>query len=228
VSVAERQGQAELLGGTIHLLRNAVFTLSATIDALETHDEQPLAGCLEHVDVMRDALSSLTELASDLDTLCGPALPPSVTSFAVADWLRRLVAVARELAVRRTVTLVESCGADVGSWRGDAEALADASIRLIVYGVLRTPAGGCVRVSVERVAHAGRDVLRLTSTDGGLALEPNELARVFLPFARLPGPRPALRLAVADLVCRRNGGVARAESASGGVCLTLELLGEAG
>ena len=141
----------------------------------------------------------------------------------------RLDDLARE-TVTELVPLADSGGIDLGvvaaqpvSVTGDADALRTLLLNLVDNAVRYTHSGGRVDVTVEA---APGDSARLTVTDDGPGIPPEERDRVFHRFYRRAGARPpgsGLGLAIVRTIATAHGATVDLSDGPGakGLCVTV-------
>ncbi len=190
-----------LLAGIIHELRNPVFALGATLDALE----QRLGDRTEvrpHLEVLRSEVDRIMALARDLGELAAPLGPTAATD--TRALVSRLVADRERAAQRGQVALVVRLPSALPEIEADAGRLALGLGRLLDFAIARTPAGASVAVHAH--ADAAPEAVRLVVSDGGGPLEPRALADALAPFGVRRAGRLTLDLAVAAAVAEQHGG----------------------
>lgn len=138
--------------------------------------------------------------------------------FAVLDVVRAVVEEARLVGESRDIALdlVEAAGSC--AVRGVRELLRQALTNVIDNALRFSPDGGRVEVAVR--CTDGRRV-RISVTDGGPGLTPEQRAVLFRPFARQSDRRESvgLGLAIAADICKAHAGAIGVESESGGGCV---------
>jgi signal transduction histidine kinase len=206
-----------LVGGIIHEVRNPVFAMTATLDALEQRlgdrsDVRP------HVTVLRQELERLTTLMRDLGEVIAPRGSRRRTS--LSGLLARVVAERERSAAELGVTLVARFSSSLGFAELDETRMAAALARLLDFSVARTPSGGAVRLSAHRSEHTARIAL----CDGGPVLAPDVLRVALAPFGLRRSGQLSLDVAIAAAVVRAHGGgMSVANEPVEGVRFTLEL-----
>lgn len=166
-------------------------------------------------------VGDLLALASiDATKLVVERQPVDVAGLA-RDTARRVEALAADRGVR---VAVDAAAPAVAS--GDADRLVQLLLILLDNAFDHSPANGTVTV---RVARAGRSV-ELSIADEGPGIPVADRARIFEPFARLPGVRrdraggTGLGLAIARrLVAAHDGTIAALDGPAGGAQFTVTL-----
>jgi signal transduction histidine kinase len=150
------------------------------------------------------------------------------------DWTALCLNVTRRLAPQfaRSGLALEWVGAQAEAWvRADGRRLEQVVENLLVNALRYVPSGGTVRLGLERAAGGGRH--RLTVSDDGPGIAPEDLPHVFERFYRADAARAqggtGLGLAIVREIVAQHGGAVRAgHAAPRGAAFVVELPGEGG
>ena len=205
----------QLLADLSHELRTPLATLEAHVDGLEDRLIQPGA---ETFDAMRDELSRLRRLASDVRTAAAAQEHALDLQLSPHD-LRRLASSAGAAAAPRFVAkgLVLNVG-ESGSPLPilcDGERIQQVLANLLDNALRHTAPGGHVTVSTAR----RRDCAVVTVSDDGDGMSPEQMSQIFERFYRADSARGAfdgagsgLGLTIALAIARDHGGELSAAS----------------
>ena len=206
-----------LVAGIVHELRNPVFALGATLDALEQR-LGPRDDIQTHLEVLRHELGRLAGLARDLGELEPSTSPRQPTD--ARELLARVVADREPWAAGRQVALIARLPAAAGLVEADGRRLGAGFARIIDFAVARTPAGGDVTVH----AHRDGDGLRVLVLDRGPSLPAEALRDALSPFGVRREGKLTLDLAIAAAITAEHGGTMRVENGSAeGLRVTVDL-----
>jgi signal transduction histidine kinase len=199
-----RDLERRFLADASHELRTPLTALRGNVAYLSRH------GVTDEVlaDLERDA-ERLARLADDLLALSREEAAVTPTDIVRLDRL------AQEAA--RRDEHIDVVAPDAVSVQGDAAALERALANLVQNALVHGPVGGRVAVTVEQ----GDGVIRLSVTDEGRGLRPEEATLAFQRFWRRGSDRPGagLGLAIVRATAERHGGRAYAD----GPRFTIEL-----
>jgi signal transduction histidine kinase len=206
-----------LVGGLAHEVRNPLFAITATLDAvLSSLDASPL-----HVRV-RQALESLLEPTARLSELMaelleyGKPLGRNLAAGALGGVILEAVTECRSLAQSRGVHLSTDLGERelaVGMIR---RRLLMALTNLIQNAVQHTPRGGEVRVEMTALEEEGRPWARCAIHDTGCGFRDEDLPRVFEPFFTRRRGGTGLGLSIVQRVAEEQKARIRAQNRPGG------------
>ncbi len=200
-----------LVAGVAHEVRNPLFSISATIDALEGE----LSGHTEHSEYMtllRSQVARLTQLMRDLLDYGKPQALVR-TPVAAPDLVRRAVRVCAGLARERGVSVEEEVAAELPPLDVDAGRMEQVVQNLVANGIEHSKRGGSVKV-VARL-DAARQALELRVEDEGSGIAAADLARVFEPFYSRRKGGTGLGLSIVERIVEAHGG--RVSAANGAV-----------
>lgn len=204
-----------LLADLAHELRTPIATIGAYLEALEDH---VVTWNQDTASVLRDQTARLTRLANDIDDV-SLAEEGRITldrnPQAVADLIFAAAVGSRDSFAAKGVNLL----ADTASAAGlmvdvDRERLAQVLANLLGNALRHTPAGGTVTVT----AAAGHPGVRITVTDTGDGITPEQLVHVFERFYRGDAARDrhhkgsGIGLTISKALIDAHGGTLTAQS----------------
>jgi PAS domain S-box-containing protein len=212
-----------LVGGVAHEVRNPLFAISATSDAIEARLNGDDGVMSQHLTNLRHEISRLTTLMQDLlDYGRPPSLEIHIGTLAeVAE-----VAIRRtqKLASQRGVEIVSELPDEPGRALMDLERLSAALENLIKNGLSHSRPGSNIRLKGGAFeGEHGRKVW-IRVEDEGSGFHPDDLPHVFEPFyTRRPGGT-GLGLPIVKRIVDFHGGQVLAENrAAGGAMMTIIL-----
>ncbi len=211
-----------LVAGVAHEVRNPLFGISATLDALEEHVEtgQDLAELPQFFQVLHGQLGRLTGLMQDLldygrpaaiDPHVGPLEPSVALAVSACDRLARQRGVELRTAVPDSLPLL----------RLDRGRMGQAFINLIENAVQHSPEGAAV--FVEAVLHPGT-AIEVAVRDSGPGVPAEDLPHLFEPFFSRRAGGTGLGLSIVQRIVEEHGGsVSAVNLPGGGACLSVRL-----
>ncbi|HUJ29516.1 MAG TPA: PAS domain S-box protein [Myxococcales bacterium] len=207
-----------LVAGVAHEVRNPLFGMSATLDAMEQifgtdPNQEPF------LRAMRRELDRISSLMRDLLEY---GRPPAVQL--VIDALAPVVALAarscQPAAEMASARIANEVGADAGSLPMDAGRLAQVFQNLIENAVQHSPAGATVRICAQ---WRSREVA-VSVLDSGPGFDPRDLPRIFEPFFSKRRGGTGLGLSIVQRIVEQHGGRLEAGNRpEGGAAVTVIL-----
>ncbi len=192
-----------LLAGAAHQAKNAVFGLSATLDAFEARFDKRAAD--PYVESLRAGITRMQSLLRDLLDYGNRSecelQPTSLTAVA-----RCSVDACKALALKMGVTLTVDAAEDLRVM-GDAPRLVRALENLLENAIQHSPQNGTVTVRISRPQPGDRGYWRCEVLDQGPGFPPEHIEKLFTPFfTRRPGGT-GLGLTIAKKIVEDAGGL---------------------
>jgi signal transduction histidine kinase/CheY-like chemotaxis protein len=208
-----------MLGVISHELRGPLNAILGWTQLLEPRRDVPSDVQDALKVIRRNALRQrqILDEVADVGRLLGGGLAVERRPMRLADAVDEACRAAHPYLAAKGVNLAcESAGVDA-LVAGDADRLAQAIAKLLARAERTTPAGGSVRVALER----RDDQVVLTIADTGEGLAPPELKHVFEPSLGRSATRPSggglgFDLAFVRAVAEAHDGTVRADSAGRG------------
>lgn len=209
--------QRRLVSDAAHELRTPLNGLAGTLEIVQVGLARgDLDGAKRLLSGVEAELDRMGRLVNDLLTLSGldERSPAAMSSVVLAPVLRDVVRRARILAPDHEIVVRLDESARV---HGNRDQLERVATNLLDNAVKYTPEGGRIAVDVEP---DDRDV-RLTISDTGRGIPPDDLPRIFDRFYRADRARSrqeggtGLGLAIVQAIVQAHGGRIAAESAPG-------------
>jgi PAS domain S-box-containing protein len=210
-----------IVAGVAHEVRNALFGISATLDALENHRGsepryEPFAS------VLRSQLARLQQLTRDLlDYGKPPALRLSEVRVEqlVGLAVKSCDAVAREHAVR----VEQEIASGLPALRVDAGRIQQVVENLVSNAIQHSPRRGLVRVIAQPAAGASRGGICLVVEDEGPGVDADDVEHLFEPFYSKRTGGTGLGLSIVRRIVEAHGGQVEIDNAERGARFRVSL-----
>jgi signal transduction histidine kinase len=188
----------------------------------------------ENLDFIQSEIRRLDRILQDLFDITHPRglrLEPAPIEQAVG----RAIQVMQELAAGRGVALRQEVASRMPAVPHDSDQMEQVFINLVKNAIENSPAGGVVKVSIERAGPpraTGRHErlrtlgpgVRVRVEDQGTGIAPENLKRVFEPFFTTKPKGSGLGLYISHDIVKRHGGAVTIQSEEGrGTTITVEL-----
>jgi signal transduction histidine kinase len=209
-----------LVAGVAHEVRNPLFSISATVDALET-DLRDRPDFMELAGLLRSQVGRLTQLMRDLLDYGKPAAL-SLAAVQPGDPVRVAARGCAALARSKEVELDVQVAPGLPALALDAGRMEQVLENLLANAVHHAPRGSSVRLTVD-LADEGRAV-SFRVEDEGPGIASADLERLFEPFFSRRQGGTGLGLPVVHRIVDAHGGVVRAANRpQGGAVFTVIL-----
>jgi signal transduction histidine kinase len=216
------EAMGSLVAGVAHEVRNPLFSISATVDAIEAiYGVQP--ELKDHTTLLRAQVGRLTQLTRDLLDYGRPqALQRAPTD--MAEVVRRATRACATLLSERRVTVREQLKPGLPRLDVDGARIEQALENLLSNAIQHSPEGGVVTVRGELEASDGERFVRCAVEDQGKGLAEGDMARIFEPFFTRRRGGTGLGLPIVRRIISAHGGrVYAGNLREGGACFTLWL-----
>jgi signal transduction histidine kinase len=216
------EAMGSLVAGVAHEVRNPLFSISASVDALEAEiGQRPEFS--EYAMLLRTQVRRLSQLTRDLLDYGRPAVLRRTPTH-LADVLRRAGRACANLARDRNVTLVERLADDLPVLEIDAARVEQAFENLLANAIQHAPPGSAVRLLADLDPGSPEPGIRCAVEDEGPGLDAADLGRIFEPFFSRRKGGTGLGLPIVRRVVDAHGGsVTAGNREGGGACFTVLL-----
>ena len=199
-----------LLAGAAHQAKNAIFGLSATLDAFEAH--LPDRGADNaYIGHMRLGIARMQVLMRDLLDYGNPSIGCELESTSLATVVRQSIADCQALARVSGVECAPEI-ADDATVTANPSRLARAFENLLENAIQHSPRNGRV---AAHITQSRTNCVRLDVIDQGPGF-PEHIEKLFTPFFTLRPGGSGLGLTIAKKIVEGLGGVIRLSNRTGG------------
>jgi signal transduction histidine kinase len=198
------EAMGTLVAGVAHEVRNPLFSISASVDALEAViGERPEVS--ECAQLLRSQVTRLNQLMRDLLDYGKPSML-RIAPTHLGDLLRRASRTCVALARDRDVAVEERLAASLPALALDGARVEQVLENLIANAIQHSPRGSRVTVTADlETADPGASV-RCVVEDEGPGLPPEDVAKVFEPFFSRRKGGTGLGLSIVQRIVEAHGG----------------------
>jgi signal transduction histidine kinase len=199
-----------LVAGVAHEVRNPLFSISATVDALES-ELDPRPEFAQYAHLLRSQVDRMSQLMRDLLDYGRPSVLRR-GSTRLADVVRRAVRSCAALAREREVRVEEDLAPDLPALEIDGARVEQALENLLANAIQHAPVGSAVRLGGCLDTSGREPRVRCTVEDEGPGLPAESLERIFEPFFSQRKGGTGLGLPIVQRVAEAHGGEVSAEN----------------
>lgn len=203
-----------LVAGVAHEVRNPLFGISSTLDALTARIGAE-TGYLRYIEILQEQVGRLGKLMADLLAYGRPPVH-EFTKGSLNAIVGPAVEACEDLAAEKQARIEVRLAADAGSVRIDHGRCVLALRNLVDNALHHAPPGSTVAVTTARVEHGGRPCVECTVSDSGPGFRDEDLSQVFEPFFTRRRGGTGLGLALVQRIAHEHGGEATAGNRTGG------------
>lgn len=211
-----------LVAGVAHEVRNPLFGISSTLDALDAR----MAGRGDYArygEVLRGEVARLGKLMADLLEFGRPT-PDTMAVDAVELVIAKAVSSALPLAQSCNVEIQCRLESPATSIRMARDRLAQCFVNLIENAVQHSPRGSTVRIETAEVVADEQGWIECRIRDSGPGFREADLPRLFEPFFSRRRGGTGLGLSIVQRIIEEHGGtIHAANDPRGGAVMTLRL-----
>jgi signal transduction histidine kinase len=208
-----------LVAGVAHEVRNPLFAISSTLDAMSARfDEQPQR---HYVDVLRTEVGRLNKLVADL-LAYGKPLSQEFSTGPLRAAVVLAVNACRASARKANVTIVDRLGDETPLVRLNQDRMVQVFRNVIENAIQHAPAKSSVTLEGRIVHESEQRWIECSVSDSGPGFDPVDLPRVFEPFFTRRRDGIGLGLALVQRIVDEHGGeIAARNRPEGGAVVTV-------
>jgi signal transduction histidine kinase len=211
-----------LVAGVAHEVRNPLFGVSSTLDAMEARfGEREEYG--RYMQVLRGEIERLNDLMRGLLEYGNPS-EQILSPTSMAEVVRQALSACDSMTEHADVEITTCVPDDLAQVLMQPSRMVQVFRNLIENALQHTPPGGSIRVEAGVVADNGRHWVECVVQDSGPGVEPEDRTRIFEPFFSRRRNGTGLGLSIVHRIVEEHGGqVAAASGSNGGGLFTVRL-----
>lgn len=212
----------DLVGGVAHEVRNPLFAISSTVDALGVRlAERPEIA--PYLASLRAEVARLNTLMQDLLDYGRPSTQRIVRG-TLSQVVTEAVLATKPLADERRVVVEAQLDGGLPVLPLDLRRMAQVFRNLVDNAIRHSPEGGAVRVSAGTLRREGREWVACSIEDEGAGFPPGDETKAFEPFFTRRRGGTGLGLSIVQRILEQHGGSVEAcNRPGGGARLTVTL-----
>jgi len=216
-----------VVAGVAHEVRNPLFAISATVDALEARFG-PQPAYARYAETLRLEVSRLSRLMSDLLDYGKPSRL-DLTDAPIGPVVSGAIAACTPLAEQTGVRLVADVADDLPLFPLDPARMLQVLQNLVDNAIQHSPRGGQVVVRAAAVLAPSDVGIELSVADEGPGIRGEDMANIFEPFFTRRRGGTGLGLSIVQRIVEQHGGEVDATNRDvGGALITVRLCRPAG
>ncbi|HEY3053948.1 MAG TPA: ATP-binding protein [Thermoanaerobaculia bacterium] len=200
-----------LVAGVAHEVRNPLFAVSATVDAMEQASGGALA---EYFEVLREEIDRMTRLMQDLLAYGRPAAPV-FNPISAREIVDSAIRDCNTLATKQRIELKKVIRANP-TIIADRDRLGRALENLVDNSIQHSQPDSAVTVQCSTRSRGGSRYVDIKVLDRGRGFSAEDLPRLFEPFFSRRRGGTGLGLALVQQIVTEHGGEVIAANRSGG------------
>jgi signal transduction histidine kinase len=210
-----------LVAGVAHEVRNPLFGISSTVDALEARVRHE--GVSEHLETLRGQVGRLGKLMNDLLEYGRPReleRTPEQVQSVIEEASRACDYLARASGAR----IETRTNGPLPALLVDRKRVVQVFQNLLENALRHSPPGGTVVVELDPAERDGRRLVRVSVRDHGTGFALADLPHVFEPFYTRRRGGTGLGLSIVQQIVEQHAGSVEAHNdAAGGACVVVWL-----
>jgi|GEM_PF-2401810 len=211
-----------LTAGVAHEVRNPLFGISSTLDAMEARFSN-VTEFKRYVDVLHREVNRMNKLMGDLLEYGKPTALELVPA-SVKELIARAVNACTPLAENTGVAITQHIHPDIPSVLSDRRRLVQVFQNLLENAIHYSPRGGVVTIAAEVVGEVGKPWVECVIRDSGPGFKLDDLPHIFEPFFTRRGGGTGLGLSIVQRIVEAHSGfIVAANRVEGGAVVIVRL-----
>ncbi len=193
-----------LVAGVAHEVRNPLFSISATLDAIEARYESS-AEYSESMEILRLEINRLSKLMQELLEYGKPARL-QLAENNMAAIIQEAIAACRVLAQTSNVEIVSRIDVDLPPVSVDSRRMSEVFRNILDNAIQHSGGGGKVEIEARVFEDGQGNWVECSVRDSGPGFAPDDIPRLFEPFFTKRQGGTGLGLALAQRAIEQHGG----------------------
>lgn len=211
-----------LTAGVAHEVRNPLFGISSTLDAMEARFGS-VTDFHRYVDVLQREVNRMNKLMGDLLEY-GKPTTLELVSGSVKERIAQAVNACLPLAENLGVEITQHTRPDIPLVLTDRRRLVQVFQNLLENALHYSPRGGRVAIAAQAVGEAGKSWVECVIRDSGPGFKLDDLPHIFEPFFTRRGGGTGLGLSIVQRIVEAHGGfIVAANRVEGGAVVIVRL-----
>ncbi len=212
-----------LTAGVAHEVRNPLFGISSTLDAMEARFSS-YTEFRRYFEVLRGEVNRMNGLMADLLQYGKPVALELRAPALAADVIAQAVNASLPIAHSAGVMIVHQPRTDLPPVLADQTRLAQVFQNLLENAIHFSPRGARITIEAQAARNAGATWVECAIEDCGPGFKPEDLPHIFEPFFTRRRGGTGLGLSIVRRIVEAHGGdIVAANRAEGGAIVTVRL-----
>jgi signal transduction histidine kinase len=215
----------QLAAGIAHEIRNPLNYISLAIDHLKS---ELLASYPDKAGELEPIANNIKEEVRKANYMVlnfmnyGRPLKLRRQQITYHELIDKAMPIMQDRLKEQHIEVVRDIPSDLPPMQVDPELMRNCLCNFITNGAQAMPEGGRITLGAQLDREAG--LFRLTFSDQGVGIEPQDLEKVFQPYFTTKEAGIGLGLAITERIVKEHGGSLQVESSKGeGTCFTVSL-----
>ncbi len=203
----------QLSAGLAHEIRNPLSSIKGAVEILAA-DFPPQHKKYRMLQILDKEADRLNKVLSSFLSFAKPQ-PMQFKPGDIINRLEKVIGLIEAQASRAGINIVRNYPAKPPPINMDKEQLGQVFLNLMLNSIQSMPEGGTLTINIQQVARDNKTMLKLSFSDTGAGIKPEDLPNLFNPFFTTKPEGTGLGLAICYRIIEQHSGRIEVESKPG-------------